>query len=124
VSFLHQHHALLEATVDYHGTPLASPLDIGLMKLAAINSRGTRRDFIDLYCLREHAELGRLLELAPRKYPDRRTFLAICARALSYFEDAEQQPMPQMIRRVDWDDVRSYCEAAARGLARRLGGLG
>ena len=49
VSFIHQQHPLLEATVAYRGFHLASPLDIGLMKLAAINSRGTRRDFVDLY---------------------------------------------------------------------------
>ena len=44
VSFIHQPHALLEPTVTYQGMQLASPTDIGLMKLAAINSRGTRRD--------------------------------------------------------------------------------
>ncbi len=48
VGFLYQPHPLLEAPVVYRGLNLASPTDIGLMKLAAINSRGTRRDFIDL----------------------------------------------------------------------------
>ncbi|MFN2224934.1 MAG: nucleotidyl transferase AbiEii/AbiGii toxin family protein [Anaerolineae bacterium] len=123
VSFVYQDHPLLNPTVDYHGVHLASPLDIGLMKLAAINSRGTRRDFVDIYCLRETVALDRLLELAPAKYADRPSFLAIAIRALVYFQDAEQQPMPRLLRPVEWADVRAYCEAAARKMARRLSGL-
>jgi hypothetical protein len=123
VSFIHQHHPLLESTVAYQGVQLASPADIGLMKLSAINSRGTRRDFIDVYCLREIVTLDRLLELAALKYADRPSFQAIAIRALAYFDDAEQQPMPRMLTPVDWADVRAYCEAAARRLARGLSGL-
>lgn len=123
VSFLYQPHPLLEPTVDYHGAQLASPVDIGLMKLAAVNSRGTRRDFVDLYCLRNIVTLDRLLELAAVKYADRPSFLAVAIRALAYFEDAEQQPMPRLLEPVHWADVRAYCEAAARELARRLSGL-
>ncbi len=123
VSFIYQHHPLLEPTIAYRGIHLASPTDIGLMKLAAINSRGTRRDFIDVYCLREIVTLDRLLELATVKYADRPSFLVIAVRALAYFEDAEQQPMPRLLKPVRWDDVRAYCEAAARRLARQLSGL-
>jgi hypothetical protein len=123
VSFIYQRHALLEPTVDYEGIPLASPADIGLMKLAAINSRGTRRDFVDLYCLRDIAPLERLVELAETKYADRPTFLDITVRALAYFVDAEQQPMPRMMwKDVKWNDVVKYCEAGARWLTRRLRG--
>ena len=123
VSFIHQHHPPLEPMVAYQGIRLASPTDIGLMKLAAINSRGTRRDFIDLYSLREIVTLDRLLELAVIKYEDRPSFLPIAARALAYFEDAEPQPMPRLLTPVEWADVRAYCEAAARRLTRRLSGL-
>jgi predicted nucleotidyltransferase component of viral defense system len=123
VSFIYQHHPLLEPTVAYRGMQLASPTDIGLMKLAAINSRGTRRDFVDLYSLREVVTLDRLLELAAIKYEDRPSFLHIAARALAYFEDAESQPMPRLVIPVEWADVRAYCEAAARRLARRSSGL-
>ena len=123
VSFIHQHHPLLEPMVMYQGIQLASPTDIGLMKLAAVNSRGTRRDFVDLYSLREIVTLDRLLELALIKYSDRLSFLPVAARALAYFEDAEPQPMPRLLTPVKWADVRAYCEAAARRLTRRLSGL-
>jgi len=123
VSFIYQHHPLLEPPVEFQGISLASPADIGLMKLAAVNSRGTRRDFVDLYCLRGVVTLDRLLELATVKYADRPSFLAVAARALAYFEDAEQQPMPRMLVPLEWADVRAYCEATAHQLARRLSGL-
>lgn len=123
VSFVYQHHPLLEPTVPYRGIQLASPTDIGLMKLAAINSRGTRRDFVDLYSLRDIVTLDRLLELTAIKYADRPSFLPVAARALAYFGDAEPQPMPRLLQPVEWADVRAYCEAAARRLARRLSGL-
>jgi predicted nucleotidyltransferase component of viral defense system len=122
VSFVYQHHPLLEPTVDFDGIPLASLTDIGLMKLAAINSRGTRRDFVDLYCLRETVSLDRLLELAEVKYADRPSFLSIAARALVYFEDAEPQPMPEMLTPVEWPEVKLYCaDAAVRLVGRLLG---
>jgi predicted nucleotidyltransferase component of viral defense system len=123
VSFIHQHHPLLKPTIIYQGIQLASQTDIGLMKLAAINSRGTRRDFVDLFCLQETVTLDKLLELVPQKYTDRPNFLSITTRALAYFKDAEQQPMPRMLVPLQWEDVRLYCEDAARRLVRRLSGL-
>ncbi len=121
VSFIYQHHPLLEPTVDYDGVPLASPIDIGIMKLSAINSRGTRRDFVDLYCLRDIAPLEQLLQLAEVKYTDRPSFLDITVRALAYFADAEQQPMPRMLwKNVQWAEVVKYSEAGAKWLTRYL----
>ncbi len=123
VSFIFQQHPLLQEAINYQGVQLASPTDIGLMKLAAVNSRGTRRDFVDLYCLREIVSLDQLLALVSQKYANRPDFSAILARALAYFEDAEQQPMPRMVHEVRWQDVKAYCQAAARKLARELSGL-
>jgi len=122
-SFIYQHHSLLEPTVDYQEIRLANPIDIGLMKLAAITSRGTRRDFVDIYCMRELISLEDLFELVPKKFTDRPQFLAVAVRALAYFEDAEQQPMPRMLIPVAWKDITAYCAEASRNLARRFSGL-
>ena len=122
-SFIYQHHPLIETTVEYQDIQLASPIDIGLMKLAAITSRGTRRDFVDIYSMREIISLEDLFEIVPKKYADRPQFLSVAVRALAYFEDAEQQPMPRMLVPVTWKDVRIYCEKASRNLTRRLSGL-
>ncbi len=123
VSFIYQRHPLLEPGIEYLGIQLASPIDIGLMKLAAINSRGTRRDFIDIYCLRQTITLDELLTLSYKKYADRSSFQTIAVRALAYFDDAEKQPMPDMLKPVQWADVKNYCEASALEFTRRLSGL-
>jgi predicted nucleotidyltransferase len=35
----------------WEGVPVADPVDVGLMQLAAIAARGSRKDFLDLYCI-------------------------------------------------------------------------
>ena len=42
---------LVQSPVLLDGIPLATMLEIGAMKLAAIIDRGTRKDMVDLYCL-------------------------------------------------------------------------
>lgn len=50
---------------------LASVLDIGLMKIAAVGQRGRKRDFIDLYFIcRQQFTLDNLLAEMPRKFPN------------------------------------------------------
>jgi len=124
VSFMYQHHPLLEPALEIEGIQLASIVDIGLMKLAAINARGTRRDFIDLYCMRERAPLEKLLALTPQKYYDRPDFTVIVARALQYFDDAESDPRPMtLLKKVRWGDVKKYCAQGARLLTKLNLGL-
>jgi hypothetical protein len=66
--------------------------------------------------------LDRLLELAEGRYADRPSLLSIAARALAYFEDAESQPMPEMLTPIEWLEVKRYFEeAVVRLVRRRLG---
>lgn len=124
VSFLFQHHPLLFSVRDAQGIRLADPTDIGLMKLAAVKDRGTRRDFVDLYCLREEAPLSALFDLLPRKFYDRPDFAVHLAYALSYFEDAEQDPRPLEMRMdADWVHVKEYCLGGSRLLSLINAGL-
>jgi predicted nucleotidyltransferase component of viral defense system len=124
VSFIYQHHPLLEPLFNLEGVHLASLIDIGLMKLAAINDRGARRDYVDLYCMRKQAPLARLLELAPQKYFDRPSFTVIATRALCYFDDAENDPRAlTMLQPVRWSNVKKYCVQAARLLTEHNIGL-
>jgi hypothetical protein len=123
-SFIYQPHPLLSPMVDVQGIHLASPTDIGLMKLAAIKDRGTRRDFIDLYCLRHVASLEKLFQLLPRKYFDRPDFSVHLAYALAYFDDAEtDQDQLNMIEDVDWEDVKAYCLEGSLLLSKLNAGL-
>jgi hypothetical protein len=52
---------LVEPTALFRGLAVAGAVDLGLMKLAAIISRGSRRDFVDLYLLCRRLPLAGLL---------------------------------------------------------------
>ena len=83
---------------------LAGIKDIAAMKIAAVVGRGTKKDFIDIYFLLRQYSLQEILQLYMQKYPDGSLFIAM--KSLTYFEDAEPEPMPVMFENVNWEDVK------------------
>lgn len=98
---------------------IASMQDIGLMKVGAIIGRGSRKDFVDLYAICRRVPLARLLALGPRKFTDARDFTLQALKALSFFEDAEQEPLITTHPPVAWDRIKAYFTQEARTLAVR-----
>ncbi len=88
-------------TITTEGINLAGIKDIAAMKIAAIIGRGSKKDFIDLAHILGHYNLNDILKFYESKYPDGSTFLAL--KSLSYFNDAENDPMPYMFSNLDWD---------------------
>ena len=86
------------------GIRLASVNDIAAMKISAIINRGTKKDFIDLHFLMKEMSLNKVLDLYDQKYPDGSRFIAI--KSLTYFEDAESDPMPYMFSDITWEEVK------------------
>jgi hypothetical protein len=117
VQFLHYPYRLLLPLHKTKYGALADPLDIALMKLIAIGQRGSKRDFVDVACLLRkfpNVSLGELLELLPRKYGS--TNRAHLVRALTYFADAESDPMPRMRWSLKWGEIKRQLEDAVRYL--------
>lgn len=75
------------------------------MKLSAITNRGTKKDFIDCYFLLQRFSLAEMIDFYRQKYSDSQLFTTL--KSLTYFEDAENDPMPKMIQPVDWETVKS-----------------
>lgn len=86
------------------GIRLASKSDIAAMKISAIINRGTKKDFIDLYYLLKEFSLAHILKLYMQKYPEGSEFIAI--KSLTYFDDAEPDPMPYMFDTVSWEEIK------------------
>lgn len=86
------------------GIVLAGIKDIAAMKLSAITNRGTKKDFIDLFFLLQKYALSEILGFYQQKYTDSQLFTVI--RSLTYFEDAESDPMPLMLAPVNWPQVK------------------
>lgn len=86
------------------GIRLASPIDIAAMKINAIQGRGSKKDFIDMYFLLKQYTINEILDFYARKYPEHNLFRAIIS--LTYFDDADKQIMPKMHRPMDWNHVK------------------
>lgn len=79
------------------------------MKLSAITNRGTRKDFVDFYFLLKYFSFEELINLYVQKYSDTQLFTTL--KSLTYFDDAEQDPMPAMMVTLEWEDVKSLIVA-------------
>jgi hypothetical protein len=99
------------------GFGLAADVDIAAMKLEAIAGRGSRKDFVDLRLLcAAGLDLEQVFTLFERKYGTQRTDRYHRLRALAFFDDAEQQPMPHMLVPHDWEETKTYFTAEAHRL--------
>jgi predicted nucleotidyltransferase component of viral defense system len=87
---------------------LASIKDIAAMELFAITNRGAKRDFIDIYFISKMEGLEKLLECYEKKYKKVKPNIYNVLKGLVYFDDAEDEPMPRMIKSVSWDKVKEY----------------
>jgi hypothetical protein len=105
------------------GLAVASAADLGLMKLGAIISRGTRRDFVDLYLLCRELPLARLFALAEDKFGHVRDFPLQALKGLADFSEVEGEPMPRLARPLDWAEVEAWVRAEVRELGRAHVGL-
>lgn len=107
ISFFHYDYKQLYSFVEFEGIKLADERDIACMKIDAISSRGSKKDFIDLYFLLEKYNLSELIVFFERKYSDIKFNKMHIFKSLIYFDDAENEPMPIMVRKVEWEKVKN-----------------
>jgi len=117
ISFLKTEAALLFPPSEYRGLALADPRDIAVMKVIAIGGRGSRKNFIDLYCLLKGGmNLPEILSLVEKRFDHIDHNAYHIQKSLVWFEDAEAEPMPDMIRSIEWQSVRQEIEGAVRAM--------
>lgn len=117
LSFFRVRDPFLFKATPYRFFRLADVRDIALMKLAAISGRGSRKDFIDLYVLlRDKPPLKDYFALLPRKYTPDRVNTYHILKNLTYFEDAEKEPMPRMFEPFDWGECKAFFIREAHAL--------
>lgn len=106
VDFVHYDYPWLESPLQVDGLVLATPPDIAAMKVNAIEGRGSKKDFIDLYYLLQRYTLAEILDFYKQKYPEHSVFRALMS--MSYFDDADMQPTPRMFTNALWDEMKEY----------------
>lgn len=88
---------------------VAGLTDIGCMKIDAIATRGRKRDFVDLYFIcQRHCPLEKLLLAFTKKYRATGYNLSHILKSLTYFADAEKDPMPKMLVKANWNTIKDY----------------
>ncbi len=123
VRFFYYPYPLAEPFEDLSGFAVASAVDLGLMKLGAIISRGTRRDFVDLFLLCRRIPLADLLARADDKFGHVRDFSLQALKGLADLSEAEAEPMPRLAVPVDWAEVEAWLRHEVGELGRTRVGL-
>ncbi len=108
VSFLEYSYPLLFPGDRFLGVVVADSRDIACMKLSAVASRGTKRDFVDVWAAAQQYGLPHLLELFQQKFAQAAHNLVHVLKSLTYFEDADKDPMPDMLLSLSWDGVKEF----------------
>jgi hypothetical protein len=83
---------------------LADKADIAAMKLSAISGRGTKKDFIDLNYLLQSFSLEQIISFYNAKFYDGSEFIVL--KSLSYFDDADNDPDPLMLKPYTWENTK------------------
>jgi hypothetical protein len=118
VSFLRYTYRLLDELQSTPELPceIASLRDLACMKLSAVASRGTKKDFVDIWALGEHGfSLPEMVSWYQEKYQT--DDVSHILTALSYFDDANPEPMPEMVWSGDWPDIKETIQQRVKQFA-------
>ncbi|MEM7482300.1 MAG: nucleotidyl transferase AbiEii/AbiGii toxin family protein [Acidobacteriota bacterium] len=115
----HDHHA---------GLAVSSLMDLGLMKVGAIISRGSWRDFLDLFLICRRIPLDDLLACSNQKFPHVRDFPLQALKGLADRSTARRQPFPEMAHpdsgnTLQREEIESWFDDQVRRLGRAHVGL-
>lgn len=123
-SMFYYKYPLIGQVEEFDGIRVASKKDIAAMKIHAIEERGTRRDFVDVYFLAKDFSLEEMLGFYEEKYGCLEEHKYSILRSLDYFEDAEMETaLPEMLVKISWDEVKKFFRRETVRLAKASLGL-
>lgn len=108
IDFVEYNYPWIAKPVIADGITMAGAQDIAAMKIAAITGRGSRKDFYDLDLLLSLFSMAEILNFYMEKFNDGSLYLAL--KSLVYFDDAEHEKDPVLIRKRKWSEVKNKIE--------------
>lgn len=120
VSFFFYPYNLLFSKIKYKNIFLADWRDIACMKLTAISSRGSKKDFVDLYFILQKISLNELFRLFGQKYKGLNYNKLHLLKSIAFFEDARQEPMPSMLEKTTWPKVKTEIQKTLKRYNKRM----
>lgn len=111
-SFFYYEVPLIFDVVSFHDLKIADWRDIGAEKFKTVAQRGSKRDFFDIFCIlqAEKFTLEEGVSLFKTRFQSSGLNLYHALRSLTYFEDADLEPDPNMLKGYDfsWEEVKSF----------------
>ncbi len=118
-SLFHYPYPLITQPKRFLGIKLASIEDIAAMKLVAITDRATKKDYIDLFVLAKKYSIERMFDFYEKKYHLLQPNLFTLIKSLSFFTDADEADMPQMLKKINWKEVKDFFRKEVVALAEK-----
>ena len=107
LSFFSYKYKTLKPLIDEKYLSLASVEDIACMKLSAILSRATNKDYIDLFYIFKKYNIDEILNLAKEKFDD--IDINLVLKSLVYFGDVEFEPIVfKHNAKVEFDEIKNF----------------
>jgi len=122
VSFIAYPFFTARKTFAWYGTVrMLDPRDIAVMKIVAISQRGRKRDFIDLYWICKNFEpLNDIFRRLPNQYPTAAHDYHHIVKSLTYFADAEADPIPRLFFDASWRGIKEFFKNEAVKIAKEF----
>ena len=113
LSFFAYKHQLIKPLIEERFFRLASIEDIACMKLSAIVSRATEKDYVDLYFILQKYNLDDLLKLTVQKFPSLDEVLIL--KSLTYFADVvEEEIIFRHQQNISFSKVKTFLKTKVR----------
>lgn len=94
---------------DFNGIKIASPVDIGLMKIIALEGRVAWKDIIDLYYLdQEVISIADLAKLFYQTYPQNEFNEYSRLKVLLNEKELAASPKPKLLKQVDLEQIKEH----------------
>lgn len=110
-----------QSFIRYGFVNILQPLDVAVMKIVAISQRGTKRDFFDLYwCSNNLEPLLDIIKRVPEQYPSTAHNYHHILKSLVYFDDAENDPDPDIRFEASWKHVKGFFTKEVPAIAEKV----
>ncbi len=104
IDILQYNEILIKPIIKYEGLRLASIEDIAAMKVRAIEDRGAKKDFYDLYSLLDQFSLSQILEFSKIKYAYKSPLFSL--QCMMDFTEADAENDPKSLIKISWNTVK------------------
>jgi predicted nucleotidyltransferase component of viral defense system len=104
---------MISSGLEIDGIRMYAPEDIIAMKVQTILGRAKKKDFRDVAEMPDHYTVKDFIDLHKEKYSNQNLYITV-PRAITYFDDAEDDENPFSLKGQSWPSVKKAIQAKVR----------